>query len=126
MVDKRGNSADDLLDKIREGVAELEGGGSVVVVCDFGVSRSNTIAAGILAEWRGLDFDAAVAQVIATTGEHAVKLEMVDSLRAALRKSPTPMRQDGILITGSSGFLGPPYATASRIRIVSLRPTAPR
>ncbi|MXO38162.1 hypothetical protein C3475_04340 [Mycobacterium kansasii] len=106
MVDKRGNSADDLLDKIREGVAELENGGSVVVVCDFGVSRSNTIAAGILAEWRGLEFDVAVAQVIATTGEQAVKLEMVDSLRAALRKSPASVRQDGILITGSSGFLG--------------------
>ncbi|ORB86881.1 hypothetical protein B1987_27425 [Mycobacterium kansasii] len=106
MVDKRGNSADDLLDKIREGVAELENGGSVVVVCDFGVSRSNTIAAGILAEWRGLEFDVAVAQVIATTGEQAVKLEMVDSLRTALRNSPASVRQDGILITGSSGFLG--------------------
>jgi UDP-glucuronate decarboxylase len=107
MVDKRGNSADDLLGKVWEGVEELRRGGSVVVVCDFGVSRSNTIAAGILAEWRGLDLDAAVAHVIATTGEHAVKLEMVDSLRAALCKSPTSGRQDdGILITGSSGFLG--------------------
>jgi UDP-glucuronate decarboxylase len=106
MVDKRGNSAEDLLGKVREGVEKLRRGGSVVVVCDFGVSRSNTIAAGILADWRGLDLDAAVAQVIETTGEQAVKLEMVDSLRAALGKSPAPVRQDGILITGSSGFLG--------------------
>jgi nucleoside-diphosphate-sugar epimerase len=106
MVDKRGNSADDLLGKVREGVEELRRGGSVVVVCDFGVSRSNTIAAGILAEWRGLDLDAALAQVIATTGEQAIKLEMVDSLRRALRKSPASGRQDGILITGSGGFLG--------------------
>lgn len=106
MVDKRGNSAGDLLDKVREGVEELTRGGSVVVVCDFGVSRSNTIAAGILAEWRGLDLDAAVDQVIATTGEQAIKLEMVESLRAALCNSRKPGRQDGILITGSSGFLG--------------------
>lgn len=106
MVDKRGNSADDLLGKVREGVAELKRGGSVVVVCDYGVSRSNTIAAGILAEWRGLDLDAAVARVIATTGEQAIKLEMVDSLRAALCKPVKSDRQDGILITGGSGFLG--------------------
>lgn len=122
MVDKRGNSADELLATIREGVAELERGGSVVVVCDFGVSRSNTIAAGILAEWRGMEFDAAAAQVIATTGEQAVKLEMVDSLRAVLRKSATSVRQDGILITGGSGFLG----TALRDRLAdSHRVVAP-
>lgn len=107
LVDKRGNSTNDLLAKVREGVDELKRGGSVIVVCDFGVSRSNTIAAGILAEWRGLDLDAAVAQVIETTGEQAIKLEMVDSMRAALRKSTAASsRQDGILITGSSGFLG--------------------
>lgn len=106
MVDKRGNSAEQLLAKVREGVEKLKGGGSVVVVCDFGVSRSNTIASGILAEWRGLDLDTAVAEVIATTGERAIKLEMVNSLRVALHKSPTPNAQEGILITGSSGFLG--------------------
>lgn len=107
MVDKRGNSSNELLGKVREGVAELRRGGSVVVVCDFGVSRSNTIAAGILAEWRGLDLDAAVAQVMAATGERAIKLEMVDSLRAELCCVAASSRQDdGILITGSSGFLG--------------------
>lgn len=106
MVDKHGNSADELLAKIREGAAELRRGGSVVVVCDFGVSRSNTIAAGILADWRGLDLDGAVSQVVAATGEKSIKLEMVDSLRAALGKTPTSSHQDGILITGSRGFLG--------------------
>ena len=106
LVDKRGNSADELLSKIREGVNELRRGGSVVVVCDFGVSRSNTIAAGILAEWHGLELDSAVAEVITSTGEHAIKLEMVESLRVALRGSRAPGRRDGILITGGRGFLG--------------------
>ncbi len=106
MVDKRGNSSDELLGKVREGVEELRRGGSVVVVCDFGVSRSNTVAAGILADWRGVDLDAAVAQVIAATGEQAIKLEMVDSLRKASHKPSASVRQDGIIITGSSGFLG--------------------
>ncbi|ORW38187.1 hypothetical protein AWB90_24435 [Mycobacterium paraense] len=106
MVDKRGNSSDELLGKVREGVEELRRGGSVVVVCDFGVSRSNTVAAGILADWRGVGLEDAVAEVIATTGERAIKLEMVDSLRAALGTSPASDRQDGILITGGSGFLG--------------------
>lgn len=124
MVDKRGNSADELLSKVREGVAELNSGGSVVVVCDFGVSRSNTIAAGILAEWQDLDLDAAVARVVDATGEQAIKLEMVASLRAALSFSPVPDGEnDGILITGSSGFLG----TALRLRLAeSHRVVAPR
>nr|WP_090346072.1 NAD(P)-dependent oxidoreductase [Mycolicibacterium malmesburyense]CRL78695.1 NAD dependent epimerase/dehydratase family protein [Mycolicibacterium malmesburyense] len=106
MVDKHGNSQAELLGKIREGVEALEAGQAVIVICDFGVSRSNTIAAGILAEWRGLEVDEAVAEVIARTGEKAIKLEMVASLRAALREAPTRGRHDGILITGSSGFLG--------------------
>ncbi|MGE2813662.1 NAD-dependent epimerase/dehydratase family protein [Mycobacterium heidelbergense] len=106
MVDKRGNSADDLIGKVREGVEELRRGGSVVVVCDFGVSRSNTIAAGILAEWHGIDLDTAVAQVISATGEKAIKLEMVNSLRAALHKPSASGRHDGILVTGGGGFLG--------------------
>lgn len=122
MVDKHGNSATDLLAKIREGAEELRRGRSVVVVCDFGVSRSNAIAAGILADWRSLDLDAAVDHVIATTGEHAIKLEMVESLRAALGTSPAPGDHDGILITGGRGFLG----TALRDRLAeSHRVVAP-
>lgn len=108
LVDKRGNTVQALLDKIREGTEELRRGGCVVVICDFGVSRSNTIAAGILACWRDLDVDTAVAQVVASTGEASIKLDMVESLREALPKQTRPTRADGILVTGGNGFIGVP------------------
>jgi nucleoside-diphosphate-sugar epimerase len=108
LVDKRGNSATALLAKIDAGVTALTDGKGVVVICDFGVSRSNTIAAGILARWRGLDVDAAIAQVVETTGEASIKLEMIESLREAFQKPLPDGRPSGILITGGSGFLGAP------------------
>lgn len=106
MVDKRGNSRNEIHSRIQAGVDELRRDGCVVVVCDFGVSRSNTIAAGILAEWRGIPVDDAVAYVVAATGEHAIKLDMVDSLRDTLSPKPAPISQDGLLITGGGGFIG--------------------
>jgi nucleoside-diphosphate-sugar epimerase len=106
LVDKRGNSATALLGEIDAGVRALRSGNRVVVVCDFGVSRSNTIAAGILARWHDLDLDAAVAQVIETTGEMSIKLDMIESLREAFRESLIGSEPSGILITGGSGFLG--------------------
>jgi UDP-glucuronate decarboxylase len=107
LVDKRGNSATALVAQIDAGVSALKGGNRVVVVCDFGVSRSNTIAAGILSRWRELDMDTAIGQVVETTGETSIKLDMIESLRQAFQ---TPLRGEphGILVTGGSGFLGAP------------------
>ena len=106
LVDKRGNSTTVLLADIDAGVAALTSGNCVVVICDFGVSRSNTIAAGILARWRGLDVDAAVAQVMEMTGEISIKLDMIESLREAFQKPLADGQADRILITGGSGLLG--------------------
>jgi nucleoside-diphosphate-sugar epimerase len=108
LVDKRGNSAAALLAEIDAGVSALRGGKRVVVICDFGVSRSNTIAAGILARWRDLDLDDAVAQVVETTGEMSIKLDMIEDLRDTFQGALTGREPNGILITGGSGFLGAP------------------
>ena len=108
LVDKRGNSATALLAEIDAGVAALRSGNRVVVICDFGVSRSNTIAAGILAGWRGLDVDAAIAQVMEATGETSIKLDMIETLRETFQKPLADCNLGGILITGGRGFLGAP------------------
>ena len=108
LVDKRGNSAAALLAEIDAGANSLREGKRVVVICDFGVSRSNAIAAGILARWRGLDVDAAIAKVVEATGEASIKLEMIETLRVAFQKPSIHSESGGILITGGSGFLGAP------------------
>ena len=107
LVDKRGNSASALLAQIEIGVAALSKNKRTVVICDFGVSRSNTIAAGILATWRSLDVDKAIAEVLEKTGETSIKLEMIETLREALgRASVSDKKHSGILITGGAGFIG--------------------
>ena len=107
LVDKRGNSASSLLAQIEAGVAALSKNKRTVVVCDFGVSRSNTIAAGILAVWRNIDIDAAIAEVLEKTGETSIKLDMIETLRETLgRKPASGEKRSGILITGGAGFLG--------------------
>lgn len=106
LVDKGGNAPQALLEKVGEGVAALETGHPVVVVCDFGVSRSNTIAAGILMRLHNLDVDSAVAEVVRTTGETSIKLEMIESLRQAFGDQSAIRNNDHVLITGARGFLG--------------------
>src|SRR5579863_8356841 len=69
LVDKQGNSTAALREKIDEGVSGYNAGHRVIIVCDFGVSRSNTIGAGILARSRCIGIDAALAEVIRATGE---------------------------------------------------------
>jgi nucleoside-diphosphate-sugar epimerase len=108
LVDKWGNSTKELLAKIDAGVVALSEGGSVVVICDFGVSRSNAIAAGILARWRGLELDVAVIQVIEATGETSIKLDMIEAVRETLQTPVVGSTPGRILVTGSSGFLGIP------------------
>ncbi len=49
LVDKEGNEAANVKPLIDAGVAALNDGDRVVVCCDYGISRSNAVAAGILA-----------------------------------------------------------------------------
>src|SRR3972149_1542382 len=49
LVDKAGNRADAVRQKITEGCESLREGKKTVVCCDYGISRSNAIAVGILA-----------------------------------------------------------------------------
>jgi nucleoside-diphosphate-sugar epimerase len=106
LVDKHGNLPTALLDKINQGLSALKAGHRVIIVCDFGVSRSNTIAAGILAKSREMATDAAVDEVIRATGEASIKLEMIEDLRIALNPLRSEQKANHTLITGGTGFLG--------------------
>jgi nucleoside-diphosphate-sugar epimerase/rhodanese-related sulfurtransferase len=109
LVDKIGNSPDAVLAKINQGAALLSAGRRVVVCCDYGISRSNSIAAGILSLHSAISFDEAVNEVRRTTGESEIKLEPLNVVRRALAGGePQPSRSSEarILITGGSGFIG--------------------
>jgi nucleoside-diphosphate-sugar epimerase len=108
LVDKPGNNPDHVRAKIDEGVAWLNAGKRVVVCCDYGISRSNSIAVGILSRYASMPFDQALCEVRRTTGEEEIKLEPLNIVRAALAgNEPAPdLSGFGVLITGGSGFIG--------------------
>ncbi|MCB1367195.1 MAG: NAD-dependent epimerase/dehydratase family protein [Rhodobacteraceae bacterium] len=106
LVDAAGNSAETVAALIDQGLSALQQGRIVLVVCDFGVSRSNAIAAGILSRFKSLPFDAALDNVIAATGEREIKLSMITTVRAAVERPVDAAPAQAIAVTGASGEIG--------------------
>lgn len=109
LVDKAGNRVAAVGDKIRKGQALVAEGKKTVVCCDYGISRSNAIAAGILAGIERLSLEEAVRRVIQATGETEIKVELLQAVRAAVGVGQRRGQQSERLpklVTGGSGFLG--------------------
>lgn len=108
LVDKGGNTSKAVLEKIEKGAALLRDGKRVIVACDYGISRSNAIAAGIIAYVQGISVDAAIREVIARTDEREIKLELLFAVHAALGSSGDVLASPAtaVLVTGANGFLG--------------------
>ena len=117
LVDKGGNSASAIRTKIDQGVQLLNEGRRTIVCCDYGISRSNAVAAGILAVYGGISFREAVRTVQQRTGETEIKLEPLQVVREAIESfsAPAAVSRPTILMTGGSGFLG----TAIRTRLAN-------
>lgn len=110
MVDKRGNTAEIVGAKIKEALDYLQNGKKTVICCDYGISRSNSIAAGVLAEFEGIDLSEAVQRVVTKSGQGSVKVEVISSVRRALAAShgahsDHDSAKRTILVTGGSGFV---------------------
>lgn len=115
LVDKSGNAREPVAALIRRGADALRAGRTVVVACDFGVSRSNAVAAGILSVVEARAFDDALRDVLDATGETEIKLELTLAVRAAVEgERGAAARADAILVTGGGGFLG--RAVVERLR----------
>jgi len=112
LVDKAGNRGDAVRRKIDEGCAALRDGKTAVVCCDYGISRSNAVAAGILALHEAVPFEAAVRRVLEATGEKEIKVEPLQAVRRALGggQPKTPAQGPRVLVTGGGGFLGVPVS----------------
>lgn len=113
LVDKAGNRADAVAEKIRAGTASLAAGKTTVVCCDYGISRSNAVAAGILSCAEGISLEAAVRRVQQATGETEIKVEPLRVVRAALgEQGQSRPAGSAVLLTGASGFVGSATAKA--------------
>lgn len=107
LVDGPANGSIALRERIETGLAMLRNNSRLLVCCDYGISRSNTIAAAILARRDGLTFDEAFATVQRQTGEMRMDYGIVQTVRATFATAPLPPLVPGrVLVTGGTGFLG--------------------
>jgi nucleoside-diphosphate-sugar epimerase len=108
LVDRAGNLASAVRDRIGSARAHLREGRRVLVCCDYGMSRSNAIAAGVLCLEDGIPLSEAVRRVRAATGEGQIQLGVLAVVREAVGR-PAPRPGGGTrryLVTGGAGFLG--------------------
>lgn len=112
LVDKVGNLSDAVREKITEGCDSLRAGKKTVVCCDYGISRSNAIAVGILAMYEAIPFEAAVRRVLEATGEKEIKVDPLQAVRRALGadKKHSHRQKHRVLVTGANGTLGKPVS----------------
>lgn len=107
LVDKGGNRLDLVREKINKGCELLATGHRVIVACDYGISRSNAIAVGIIARHESVSFSVALRRVYSAIGEKEIKIEPLMAVRAALgQEAVRSSSRFGVLITGGSGAIG--------------------
>jgi nucleoside-diphosphate-sugar epimerase len=107
LVDGSANKGDTLRERIATGLSMLDRVKQLVVCCDYGISRSNTIAAAILARRDGLSFDESIVLVQQRVKEIRMDYGIVETVRATFDPDPLPpLNQSRVIVTGGTGFLG--------------------
>lgn len=108
LVDKIGNSQTLIRQRVESVVEVLRSGQSVVICCDYGMSRSNAIAIGAISKWQGIPFSDAIAIATAKVDAGGIKVEVLTAVEAAVTGPSFCSDRNGskTLVTGSSGALG--------------------
>lgn len=116
LVDKGGNDLGEIRTHVDKALQSLRRGRLTVIACDYGISRSNAVACGVLSAFAGIPFSAAVRKVMEATGETEIKSAPLDAVRRAMASGgATAAGSSGVvLLTGAGGALGPAVAKALR------------
>lgn len=105
MVDKAGNTEDLIKEKIDSALLELNKGNKIIICCDYGMSRSNSIAVGIIAKFFEINFSKALKLVLEKTNEKSIKIEVLHVIRKLFTANNTTI-PESMMVTGGSGFIG--------------------
>jgi len=111
LVDKAGNDVKYINSKIDEALNLLQQKKRIIVCCDYGMSRSNSIAIGVLVKWLDISFESAVEMAKKVVDESGIKIEMLNTVYSALYGQDDHIGGnksgiENICITGANGFLG--------------------
>lgn len=124
LVDKAGNRSEAVRQKITEGCDSLRTGKKTVVCCDYGISRSNAVAVGILVMHEAIPFEAAVRRVLEATGEKEIKVDPLQAVRMALGidKKSSQCQRLRVLVTGGNGLIGKPTCEKLAVKFDVIAP----
>jgi len=110
LVDKSGNDITNINNKINESISYLQNEKKIIICCDYGMSRSNSIAIGVIVKWLNVSFEKAVIIAQNVVDESGIKIEMFNTVYNTLYGKSAPSYHskelNNILITGGSGFIG--------------------
>lgn len=108
LVDKQGNSEEIIKEKVSNAIVQLNSGKKVVICCDYGISRSNALAAGVLALYKQISFERAVDFVKNVTREKNIKIDVLNIVRKSLgfENKSIGSKETRIMVTGGTGFIG--------------------
>lgn len=109
LLDKEGNPSRLILEKINDVLDLLRRNHKVIICCDYGRSRSNAIATGVIARYFNYNFEKALKYVMKKNKESAIHIGILNSVRRASemnKKDNTATSGKKILITGGRGFIG--------------------
>jgi len=113
LVDKEGNNKDIIKQKIEDGLAVLKRGKKLVVCCDYGMSRSNAVAIGLMTYHYNMSFSDAFNKARQQVSERDIKLsvlnaiyEIIETDRQKSENRYSNKATKKILVTGGSGFIG--------------------
>ena len=107
MVDKEGNSAQTIKQKLEVIQLELKQGNKVVVCCDYGMSRSNSIAVGAITQYLEVPFTEALKLVLEKTKEKKIKIEVLNVVYSLFHvHQENKLKKEALLVTGGTGLIG--------------------
>ncbi|MFQ2222633.1 sugar nucleotide-binding protein [Aeromonas enteropelogenes] len=104
--DATGNSPLLIKEKVLEISNIINQGGRVVICCDYGISRSNAIAAAVLSQVAGTSLNDSLRRVVCATGETRIKIDLIDDIRSALGMRFNTNIVAKVLILGADEFIG--------------------
>lgn len=125
LIDKGGNHAKSVREKIDQGVSALRLGMKTVVCCDHGISRSNAVAIGVLSNYEGISVSQAVRRVMTATDNAEIRLDILETVRDALEWSisHSSSSRPKWLLVGGGGYLGTAIASTAPPEIELIAPS---
>lgn len=110
LVDKEGNSSELIWQKINLGLTLLTQHSKLIVCCDYGISRSNSIAAAILSLKENIPLSQAIELIFAQIGVQEIKIPTFRAVAQALQVISQQPLQNHTLFLSSEANLAKAYA----------------